>query len=102
MFVDSHCHLDFPELRDDLPQVLDAMRDNRVTHALCIGVEMDAWPGVHALATAHENLYASVGVHPDYEDLDEPTVDLLVARSREPKVVAIVMAETCRSRWPAG
>jgi TatD DNase family protein len=89
MFVDSHCHLDFPELRDDLPQVLDAMRDHRVTHALCIGVEMDAWPGVHALALAHPNLYASVGVHPDYEDLAEPGVDLLVAHAHERKVVAI-------------
>jgi TatD DNase family protein len=89
MFVDSHCHLDFPELRDDLPQVLDAMRDNGVTHALCIGVDMDAWPNVHALATAHPNLYASVGVHPDYADLEEPTVDLLVARARDSKVVAI-------------
>jgi TatD DNase family protein len=89
VFVDSHCHLDFPELRDDLPQVLGAMRDNGVTHALCIGVEMDAWPNVHALATAHPNLYASVGVHPDYADLEEPTVDLLVARARDSKVVAI-------------
>jgi TatD DNase family protein len=89
MLVDSHCHLDFPELRDDLPRVLDAMRENRVTHALCIGVEMEAWPGVHALATAHANLYASVGVHPDYENLDEPTVEDLVARASEPKVVAI-------------
>jgi TatD DNase family protein len=89
MFVDSHCHLDFPELRDELPRVLDAMRQNAVTHALCIGVEMDAWPGVHALALAHPNLYASVGVHPDYADLDEPTVDSLVAHARLPKVVAI-------------
>jgi TatD DNase family protein len=89
MFVDSHCHLDFPELRDELPRVLDAMRENAVTHALCIGVEMGAWPGVHALALAHPNLYASVGVHPDYADLDEPTVDSLVAHARLPKVVAI-------------
>ena len=89
MFVDSHCHLDFPELRDDLPQVLDAMRDNRVTHALCIAVEMQGWPAVHAIARAHANLYASVGVHPDYADIEEPTVDTLVARSRDEKVVAI-------------
>ena len=89
MFVDSHCHLDFPELRDDLPQVLDAMRDGGVTHALCIGVEMGAWPAVHALALGHANLYASVGVHPDYEDLEEPGIGLLVARAHERKVVAI-------------
>ena len=89
MFVDSHCHLDFPELAADLPHVQEAMRANRVTHALCIGVEMEAWPRVHALALGADNLYASVGVHPDYADHDEPTVDLLVGRSREPKVVAI-------------
>jgi len=89
MLVDSHCHLDFPELRDDLPRVLDAMRQNGVTHALCIGVDMPAWPGVHALAREHANLHASVGVHPDYADVDEPSVEQLVALSREPKVVAI-------------
>ncbi|HEY3555744.1 MAG TPA: TatD family hydrolase, partial [Casimicrobiaceae bacterium] len=89
MFVDSHCHLDFPELRDDLPHVLDAMRQNAVTHALCIGVDLPAWPGVHALARENPHLYASVGVHPDYDDVDEPSVAKLVALSREPKVVAI-------------
>ena len=89
MFVDSHCHLDFPELLADLPQLQAAMRDNAVTHALCIGVEMEAWPQVHALAIDNANLFASVGVHPDYENLAEPTVELLVAKSRLPKVVAI-------------
>jgi TatD DNase family protein len=89
VFVDSHCHLDFPELRAEIPRILDAMHDNGVTHALCIGVEMEAWPDVHALALPHANLYASVGVHPDYADLTEPTLDDLVARSRESKVVAI-------------
>ena len=89
MFVDSHCHLDFPELRDDLPRVLDAMRQAGVTHALCIGVDLPAWPGVHALAREHANLYASVGVHPDYADVDEPSVAELVALSHAPRVVAI-------------
>src|SRR5437763_5686952 len=65
------------------------MRANAVTHALCIGVEMEAWPRVHALALSADNLFASVGVHPDYTDQPEPTVELLVAKSREPKVVAI-------------
>jgi TatD DNase family protein len=89
MFVDSHCHLDFPELRDELPQVLDAMRDNNVTHALCIAVEVGGWDAVHAIARAHPNLYASVGVHPDYADIEEPTQAMLVERAGEPKIVAI-------------
>jgi len=89
MFVDSHCHLDFPELVADLPSLLDAMREARVTHALCISVDLAAWPGVHALALAHDNLYATAGVHPDYVDTEEPTVERLVELASRPKVVAI-------------
>lgn len=89
MFVDSHCHLDFPELAADMPAVLDAMASARVTHALCISVNLPEWPAVHALAMAHPNLYATVGVHPDYEDTPEPSVDDLVARAAQPKIVAI-------------
>jgi TatD DNase family protein len=89
VYVDSHCHLDFPELAGELPAVLAAMAAARVTHALCIGVNLPDWPGVHALATSHPNLYATVGVHPDYEDTPEPTVADLVALAARPKVVAI-------------
>ena len=89
MFVDSHCHIDFPELRDKLPEVLDAMRVNAVTHALCISVTLDDWPGVMRIAEAHPHVFATVGVHPDYEETDEPTVERLVKLSRHDKVVGI-------------
>jgi TatD DNase family protein len=89
MFVDSHCHLDFPELAQDLPALLEAMRDARVTHALCISVELSDWPRVYALAQAHDNLYATAGVHPDYPDIEEPTVQTLCELASRPKVVAI-------------
>ena len=89
MFVDSHCHLDFPDLAADLPAVLDAMAAAGVTHALCISVNLPEWPAVHALAMAHPHLYATAGVHPDYEDTPEPSVDDLVALAARPKVVAI-------------
>ncbi|HTQ02110.1 MAG TPA: TatD family hydrolase [Casimicrobiaceae bacterium] len=89
MYVDSHCHLDFPELSAELPALLGAMRDNAVSHALCISVEMPAWPGVVALAHAHDNLYATVGLHPDYTQTEEPSVADLVAKAATPKVVAI-------------
>ena len=79
MFVDSHCHLDFPDFAADMPAVLAAMAAARVTHALCISVNLPDWPAVRALAEAHPNLYATVGVHPDYEDTPEPSVDDLVA-----------------------
>jgi TatD DNase family protein len=89
MFVDSHCHLDFPDFAGEIPALLQAMADARVSHALCISVNLPEWPAVHALATAHPNLYATVGVHPDYEDTPEPSVDDLVSLAERPKVVAI-------------
>ena len=80
MFVDSHCHLDFPDFAGELPRVLDAMRAAEVTHALCISVDLPDWPRVHALAAAHANLYATAGTHPDYPDTEEPTVARLLRR----------------------
>ena len=89
MFVDSHCHLDFPELAAELPQLLAAMREHEVTHALCIGVDLPAWSNVLAIAQSHANLYATAGVHPDYVDTPEPSVAELVAMAQTDKVVAI-------------
>lgn len=89
MYVDSHCHINFPELAADLPAVFDAMAENRVTHAMCIGVNLPDLPQVLALADEHANVYASVGVHPDYEDTPEPSVDQLIALAARPKVAAI-------------
>ncbi len=82
MFVDSHCHLDFPDFAGRIDQVLADMRDHRVSHALCIGVNLEDWPGVIALAERHPELWATVGVHPDYETA-------LVTRARHPRVLAI-------------
>jgi TatD DNase family protein len=89
MYVDSHCHLDFPEFAAELPALLDAMAAARVTHALCVAVNLPAWPAVHALATTYPNLYATVGVHPDAEHTPEPGIDTLVGLAGRPKVVAI-------------
>ncbi len=89
MFVDSHCHLDFPELTQRLPEVLANMAAAQVEHALCISVTLEDWPRVAALAADHEQLSASVGVHPDNEGVLEPTVDQLVKLSRGDKIVAI-------------
>jgi TatD DNase family protein len=89
MLVDSHCHLDFPELAADLPAVLATMRDNDVGAALCVSVTLEDFPKVLALAEQNAMLYASVGVHPDYPDLHEPSVAELVELAQHPKVIAI-------------
>ena len=87
MLVDSHCHLDFPELAEQLGSVFELMRENDVGRALCVCVTLRDFPRVLHLAESHPHLYASVGVHPDYEG-ETVTVDELVALSRHPKVVA--------------
>ena len=89
MYVDSHCHIDFPELAGQMSSVLEAMAEHHVTHALCIGVNLPELPGVLALAAEHPNIFASVGVHPDYEETPDPSVDDLLALAARPKVVAI-------------
>ena len=89
MLVDSHCHLNFPELLANLPAIKEAMKANEVGHALCISVTLPDFPQVLALAESNANFFASVGVHPDYENIEEPTVAGLVLLADHEKVVAI-------------
>jgi TatD DNase family protein len=89
MYVDSHCHLSFPELQQDLPGVLARMREAQVDAALNVCTTLPEFPSVLAVAEQAGNLYASVGVHPDYTETPEPTVEHLVELARHPKVVAI-------------
>ena len=89
MYIDSHCHINFPELAVRMPEILDKMRDNQVTHALCVSVDLPDFPQVLSLAEQYPHIYASVGVHPDYVDTPEPSVEQLVALADHPKIVAI-------------
>ena len=90
MLVDSHCHLDFPELRQDLEGVLSRMGDNGVGHALTISTTLGTFPAVREVAGLRPNLWCSAGVHPD-ERRDGREVDVaeLVRMADDAKVVAI-------------
>ncbi len=89
MLVDSHCHLDFDDLAGRLPEVFARMQANGVGVAVCVGVNLEDWPRVIALAESDPRLFATVGVHPEYTDAREPSADELVALARHPKVIAI-------------
>jgi len=89
VFVDSHCHLNFPELASQLPAIRAAMQQARVGRALCICTTLEEFPAVHALAMEYDNFWASVGVHPDNEGVQEPTVEDLLGRAALPRVLAI-------------
>ena len=89
MFVDSHCHLDFPGLAEREDEILATMAANDVGTALCISVRLEEFPRVLALAERHAHLWASVGVHPDNADCEEPDLARLLALADHPRVVAI-------------
>jgi len=89
MYVDSHCHLSFPELRARLPEIRAEMQAAGVSRALCICTTLEEFDEVHALALAHDNFWASAGVHPDNEGVREPTLEDLVALAGKPRVVAL-------------
>jgi len=88
-FVDSHCHINFPELAANMDNVLAQMRQNEVVSALCVSVNLADFPQVLALAEQYPHIYASVGVHPDYEGVEDPDVVRLLELAKHHKVIAI-------------
>ena len=89
MYVDSHCHLSFPGLHENIASVRQAMADANVDRALCICTTLEEFATVHALATAHSNFWCTVGVHPDNEGVLEPDLQALLDRAVLPRVVAL-------------
>lgn len=88
-FTDSHCHLNFPDFAGQMVPLLQHMEMANVHRALCISTTLEEFPAVHALALAHAPLWATVGVHPDYEGVQEPSLADLLQRAALPKVVGI-------------
>ena len=89
MYVDSHCHLSFPELTERIEAIRAEMAIAQVDRALCICTTLEEFDQVHALATRFENFWCSAGVHPDNEGVREPSVADLVTLAAHPRVVAI-------------
>ncbi len=89
MFVDSHCHLSYPDLKNQLPQIRAAMAAALVDRALCICTTLEEFDEVHALALTHDNFWATAGVHPDNEGVQEPTLADLLRLGSLPRIVGI-------------
>ena len=87
--VDSHCHINFDELHQRLPEILANAKDNQVSHMLCVSVNLEDFPEVRSLSEQYPHIFASVGVHPCYEDVKEPTVDELIEIGQSDNIVAI-------------
>lgn len=89
MLIDSHCHLNFPDLAQRLPEVLANMAEAVVDKAIAISVSRQSFEEVHAIAQNHPNIYATVGIHPDDPEAEEFSLEELLERAARPKVVAI-------------
>ena len=89
MLIDSHCHLNFPDLAQRLPEVLANMAEAGVDKAIAISVSRQSFEEVHAIAQNHPTIYATVGIHPDAPEAAEFSLDELLERAARPKVVAI-------------
>ena len=87
--VDSHCHINFDELSNDIQGILDRARANDVQHMLCVSVNLEDYPQIQDLSVKHANIFSSVGVHPCYTDCYEPSVEELVELAEDTKVVAV-------------
>ena len=89
MLIDSHCHLNFPDLAQRLPEVLANMVEAGVDKAIAISVSRQSFEEVHAIAQNHPNIYATVGIHPDDPEAEEFSLEELLERAARPKVVGI-------------
>jgi TatD DNase family protein len=92
MYFDSHCHLDRINLDDhdgSFPQLVKKIRSLRVTRMVCIGVSLESFDAMYAKIEPYDDIYCSVGVHPEYQQSKEPSVASLCAMADSEKVVAI-------------
>ena len=89
MLVDSHCHLDYPDLQKDFSGVMARARSAGVETMLAIGTKLRDFPGVRAIAEANENVFCTVGIHPHEAANEQTAADALVALADHPKIVGI-------------
>ncbi len=89
MYVDSHCHLHLRDLAKRQPEILERMEDNQVSHALCVCISLEDFPAALRLAERRKNIHTTVGVHPNPQGVEEPTIERIIELTQHPKVVAI-------------
>lgn len=87
--VDSHCHINFDPLAGNLDSVLNEAQNNNISHMLCVSVTMEEFPDIQTLAEKHDNIFASVGVHPNVTDGEDPSAEKILELAEHPQVVAI-------------
>lgn len=92
MFIDSHCHLDRIDLapyQNDFGRFMEEAEKDQIDHMLCIAIDLEAYPAMVELVQQYDSISLSVGVHPNVNEGQEPSVDELVKLGQYDKVIAI-------------
>ena len=89
ILADSHCHIDFPQFDEKFNSILDEAKKMEVGYLLCVAVNIEDFPRILKMSYEHEKIYASVGVHPNTVEGEDPTIDRLVELGSDSRVVAI-------------
>ena len=92
MYFDSHCHLDridLGEYDNNIDTLVNTIESSLVTRMVCISVSLETFDTMYQKISPYPQIFCSVGVHPGYEDVREPSIDTLVSLSEKSKVVAI-------------
>ncbi len=88
-FADSHCHIDFPQLAEKFDSVMELAQEMEVKYMLCVAVNLEDYPRILALSDSYENIFASVGVHPNETEGEDPSVERLIELGADERIVAI-------------
>ncbi len=92
MFIDSHCHLDRLDLSpydNDFSKMLQAASDRGVDKMLCVSIALEQFPSMYELIAQHNNVFASVGVHPLSAADEQVTVEQLAEKAALDRIIAI-------------
>lgn len=90
VLVDSHCHLDFPDFADELPDVVARAKAAGVTRMVSIATTLKSEPRVRAIAEAHPEVFYAAGLHPLHvHEESPPSPHALAALTAHPKMVGI-------------
>ncbi len=92
MLIDSHCHLDRIDLapyQNDFACFMQEAANSQIEHLLCIAIDLEAYPAMLELIAPYAQISATVGVHPNVQDGQDPSVDELIALGRADKVIGI-------------
>lgn len=87
--IDSHCHINFDPLADQIPALLDRAHQLGISHMLLVSVDLEDYPQIQALSNTHSEIFSSVGVHPNSREGKDPIVEELVELGQDPRVVAV-------------